>query len=197
MHTPQEYDKNTQALEEEELKLAALQEDVRKSQQRIIDLKCAKSKMHSDTLWQIAFQKQHEENVLDSIRYFEQIEKFKEENKNNRPYLLDMLTPHYMWMVSGLSNTRKSILWIIVKAWKPLSSAEISQKFNKLYIRDNKMTSSKVAASLNWKLMNFIPKNKSYEFSVFERTPEKKIAISNKDPDFLPFLEMRWKSNNH
>lgn len=94
-------------------------------------------------------------------------------------------------MVDRLSNNRKAILYILVKAWIPLSAKDISEDRIFKSIKNKKITSSYISAILNWDWIYSIPKNKLYKFEIFEKNKEWKYFISSKDPDLLKWLKMR------
>jgi hypothetical protein len=100
-------------------------------------------------------------------------------------------------MIHRLSDNRKSILYILTKIWKPLTTTEISTELKKIFswdkVQQAKITPKYISATLYWDWMYSIPKDKIYKFQIFEKTNDWKISISNNDPYFKKWLEMRFK----
>jgi len=196
MHTASEYDNLQEKISLEEQKLIDLKKQEEETNSRIKELKKQKKEMVKNTIWSLEDQKLHEMYLEDQKKYDLMIEKWKEELKDSEAILLDKLTDHYRARINNLSNNRKHILQIIVEAQKPLNSKEISTQMSKdLHDKSWKITSKYISATLNWDWMYSIPKSKIYKFEVFKKTSDWKIMISDEDPYFLKWLEMRFQIN--
>ncbi len=177
-------------IEAKEAQIIALDEQIQESKKVSKKLKEQKNEIQ----WEINKLLREEEKPIldeakkeDTVRYLKELEAFKEKYSDNQLARLDILVPHYIfWITNNLSDNRKFILWTLIKAWIPMSTAEIAKEF-----RDPKIDASYIRATLNWDWMFFIPKDKSYKFEVFEKTQDWKIFISSKDPDFYPCLVAR------
>lgn len=148
---------------------------------------------HLERIWIVKEQEKRMEKS--NIDYDKLIKKWKKEYQHDEPARLDKLYEYYRLKVDNLSKNKKSILYILVKAWKALTIKEISD--NKVFKNEKQITSKYISATLNWEWMYSTAKDKLFKFKVFEKTEDWKIDISSEDSDFKKWLNLFFQLSKY